>query len=177
MAEYVALLRGINIGPHKRIKMDELRKAFEAMGLSNVRTLLATGNVIFEASETDADALVGVIEAGLTKAFDHNVPVILRRLDHIRELVQSGPFDGVEVTKDTRLYVTFLSEKPLHSLDVPYESPGQDFTILQVSDGEVCSVLTLTEKFRTVDSMKILEKQFGKGITTRNWNTVNKLLL
>ena len=51
-----------------------------------------------------------------------------------------------------------------------------DYRILQVSDSEVCSVLTLTERSRTVDSMKILQKEFGKGITTRNWNTVNKLL-
>ncbi len=157
MPRYVALLRGINIGPHKRIKMDELRKEFEAMGFLNVKTLLATGNVLFEASETDANALVEVIQHGLVKAFGHEVPVILRSVEQIRELVESDPFVDVEVTKDTRLYVTFLPEMQPGVRGVLPDTPGEDFKILQVTGGEVCSVLTLTENTRSVDSMKLLE--------------------
>ena len=176
MTRYLALLRGINVGGHKRIKMDELRKAFEALGFQNVKTVLATGNVLFEASNTDLNALVKTIEEKLNTTFHHKVPVILRTIQDIQNLVDSDPFKQTAVTPDTRLYVTFLSEIPKSKLKVPYESPDKGFRILRVSDGVVCSVLTLTPSNRTVDSMKIIEKEFGKNITTRNWNTVSKFL-
>jgi uncharacterized protein (DUF1697 family) len=89
--------------------------------------------------------------------------------------VKGSPFEDVTVTSQTRLYVTFLSEKPASNLEIPYESPEKDFRILSVSDSEVCSVLTLTPNRGTTKAMDILEKEFGKNITTRNWNTVQKI--
>jgi len=57
MSTYVAFLRGINVGGHRRIKMAELRQAFESSGFQKVKTLLATGNVVFESPKTDAQSL------------------------------------------------------------------------------------------------------------------------
>ena len=173
---YIALLRGINIGPHKRIKMADLRRAFKAWGFSNIRTLLATGNVLFESDETDTMVLQQTIEVGLTETFGFDVPVIIRTLEEMQALADSDPFRGIEVTPDTRLYITFLAEEPDSDLPVPYESPTKNYQILAVSEREVCSVLTLTDTMRSPDAMNILEKEFGKNITTRNWNTVLKLL-
>jgi hypothetical protein len=69
-----------------------------------------------------------------------------------------------------------LSEKPKSSIRIPYESPEKDFKILSVHDGAVLSVVTLTPKRGTTEAMSILEKEFGKSITTRNWNTIAKIL-
>jgi uncharacterized protein (DUF1697 family) len=94
----------------------------------------------------------------------------------IQELADSNPFKKITVTPQMRLYVTFLSEKPKSSLKIPYESPEKDFKIVRVSNNEVCSVLTLSPNTGTVDAMSVLEKEFGRKVTTRNWNTVIKLL-
>lgn len=175
MIQYVAFLRGINVGGQKTIKMDELKKAFESLGFKNVKTLLASGNVLFDAPQK-SPTLRKRIEERLKQKFGHEVHVILRTIVEIQELANSNPFKKIPVTSQTRLYVTFLSEEPKSSLKIPYESPEKDFKIVRVSNGEVCSVVILSANRGTVDAMSILEKEFGRKVTTRNWNTVNKLL-
>lgn len=90
-------------------------------------------------------------------------------------MIDTNPFKNISVTPETRLYVTFLLGKPKHNLQIPYESHEKDFKILSVSNGEVISVLTLSPKRRTPEAMTIIEKEFGKNVTTRNWNTVVKI--
>ena len=176
MSTYVAFLRGINVGGHRRIKMAELRQAFESSGFQKVKTLLATGNVVFESPKTDAQSLTQSIEEKLKATFGYEIDVILRTIEQIQELVDSNPFKAIEVTPDTRLYVTFLSDKPNSRLKIPYESPEKDYKILDVAGGAVYSVLTLAANTRSTDAMAILGKEFGKKITTRNWNTITKIV-
>ena len=173
---YVAFPRGINVGGRNIVKMDELRKVFESLGGKNVKTLLASGNVLFECAEKDSLTLRKLIEEKMKQRFGLVVNVIIRTMDEIQELIDSNPFARVKVTPDTRLYVTFLSEESKSGLKIPYESPERDFKILRVTSTEVCSVLTLSPARRSVDVMSILEKEFGRNVTTRNWNTVQKLL-
>lgn len=156
--------------------MAELRAAFESWGFQNVKTLLATGNVLFDSPKTDVQSLTQSIEEKLKETFGYDIDVILRTIEQIRELVDSTPFADIEVTPDTRLYVTFLAEKPSSGLKIPYESPEKEFKILDVADGAVYSVLTLIANTRSIDAMGILEKEFGKKITTRNWNTIRKIV-
>jgi uncharacterized protein (DUF1697 family) len=171
MPKYVALLRGINLGK-RQIKMDALRKSFEGWGYEGVSTLLASGNVIFEAKGADAKELSQNIEAGLKAAFGFAVPVILRSSKEIAKLVRRAPFTRIKVTPTTRLFVTFLGEKPKKAPKIPFKSKAGDFIILDVADRDVLSVLTDT---RTPDAMDILRKAYGDKITTRNWNTVLKI--
>jgi uncharacterized protein (DUF1697 family) len=173
---YVAFLRGINLGGHKQVKMDELRTMFESMGFQRVRTLVNSGNVLFETRAEATSALVKRIEQELKRTFGHEIAVILRTIREIQDLVDSNPFKKVRVTPQTRLYVTLLSEKPNSSINIPYESPEKDFKILSVDDGAVLTVVTLTPKRGTTEAMSLLEKEFGKRITTRNWNTITKIL-
>lgn len=172
---YVALLRGINVGGHKKIKMADLREMFASLGFENTKTVLASGNVAWDAADDDLASVQATIAGGIESTFGFSVSVIVMPRAQIERLVASDPFAGIEVTKETRLYVTFLPEPTPTTLNIPYHAPTQDFTILRVTDTEVCSVLTLSPTSRTVDSMKILEQEFGKHITTRNWNTVVKL--
>src|SRR5579885_1876115 len=134
----VALLRGINVGGNKLIKMDALRAAFLSQGLENVKSLLASGNVVFDTQETDVPALAGHIEAALQERFGHQIPVILRTLDEIRTLVESDPFRNVNMTPQTRLYVTFLAEEPASAPAIPYQPPEGHFVIIRVMPTEVC---------------------------------------
>jgi len=177
MPKYVAFLRGINVGGHKPIRMENLKKAFQSLGFRNVRTLLASGNVLFEAPSANAGALVKRIEKKLQQTSGHDIGTVLRPTEDMQNLVAADPFNGIRVTPRTRLFVTFLSEPPNTSLRIPYESSDKSFRILRVTDGEVCSVLTLGPQWaRNLRQMDILEKEFGKKITTRSWNTVVRVL-
>ena len=112
----------------------------------------------------------------LEKTFGHEIDVLVRTIESLQKLADHNPFAGVKVTPQTRLYVTFLSENPNSNLKIPYKSPDGNFKIIQASSSEVCSVATLSPNSRTVDLMSILEKEYGKRVTTRNWNTIERIL-
>ena len=81
---YVAFLRGINVGGKKLIKMPDLRRVLESLGLNNVRTFIASGNVLFETSQTNRDTLARKIEKKLLTAFGHDIPVVLQTIDELK---------------------------------------------------------------------------------------------
>lgn len=174
---YVALLRGINVGGNKKVPMADLKKMLEKMGYTNVKTLLNSGNAMFDAAGTTEKKLRDEIENGIEKVFGFGAHTIIRPISEIEKLIKSDPFKGIKVTEATRLYVTFLSDKPTSKLKIPYESPDKLFKILRVDDHHICSVLTVTDTKNTTDVMGILEKEYGKNVTTRNWNTVQKMVL
>lgn len=153
--------------------MADLRECFSSLGFENVKTVLASGNVIFDAVEADGRGLSREIEAGLRKTAGYEVGVIVRSGEEIERMVEEDPFRGITITPGTRLYVTFLKEKLASTPSLP---PGPAaFRVLRVTDGEVFSVLTLSERGRTIDAMGVIEKAFGRDVTTRNWNTVVKI--
>ena len=176
MIKYAAFLRGINVGGKNPVPMQKLKKMFDSMQFKSVQTLLASGNVLFEAPPIDAIALEQKIEEKLKRTFGQDIGVLIRTMEELEHLSNSQPFKGIDITSETRLYITFFSEKPKGSLKIPFTSPDQSYKILRVSGREVCSVLVLSSNSRTVDLMKDLEKEFGNKITTRNWNTIVRLL-
>jgi uncharacterized protein (DUF1697 family) len=176
MTKFVAFLRGINVGGNKLIKMEDLKKCFAAVGFKNVKTILASGNVLFESTNADEDALAKKIADKLKAELGFDVGIQIRSIDEIQKLADRAPFKKIKVTPDTRLYITFLPQEPKSKLKIPYESPEKDFKILEVTSREICSVVTLSPGRGTLDMMGFVEKEFGKNITTRNWNTVGKIL-
>ncbi len=173
---YAALLRGINVGGHKIVKMDALKKAFESLGFMNVKTFLASGNVVFQAPPMSASALTKQLEEKLKKTFGFEISVLIRSIKELQRLHKANPFAGIKVTPQTRLFVTFLTEKPASSLKIPYVSPGGNFKILRASKSEVCSVLTITNLRRGMQFMAVLDREFGRMITTRSWSTITRIL-
>jgi Uncharacterized protein conserved in bacteria len=176
MTKFVALLRGINVGGNKLIKMDDLKECFAALAFKNVKTILASGNVLFESTDNDEELLARKIEKKLEDVLGHKVGVQVRSIDEIQKLADRNPFKKIKVTPETRLYISFLPEKPTSKLKIPYTSPEKDFRILEVTNREICSIVDLNLGRGTVEAMGILDKEFGKNITTRNWNTIAKIL-
>ncbi len=172
--KYVAFLRGINVGGQNIISMAKLRDVFSSLGFQNVETLLVSGNVLFDAAAAKPEALTARIEKKLKEVFDHEIAVVLRSLSDLQKLGKSAPFKKIKVTPETRLYVTFLREKPKRALEVP--AGTDDFRILRVSDSEVCSVVTLSPGRQTTDMMRFMDTELGRAVTTRNWNTILKVL-
>lgn len=173
MIKCVALLRGINVGGHKKVKMEDLRRVFGSLGFKNVKTFIASGNVVFEAGETQD--MSKKIEKKLMQEFGFEITTIVRTMPEIRGTLLLNPFRKIKAGENVRLYVTFLAEKQKSALKLPYESQGKDFRILQKTDMEIFSVLYIRPEARSVDLMAFIEKEFGKASTTRNWNTVQKL--
>jgi uncharacterized protein (DUF1697 family) len=176
MADYAAFLRGINVGGHRPVPMDRLKRAFEALPLTNVRTLLASGNVLFGAPRGRTETIGRKIEAQLKKTFGSDIGVHVRTMEELRQMCGSGPFKGAAPGPDVRLYVTFLSGKRKGGVTIPYESPGGSVRILRATPRAAFSVLTVSPDHRTVDLMKLLEQEFGKDITTRSYTTILRLL-
>lgn len=175
MSQFVIFLRGINVGGNKKVPMIDLKKALEKAKFKNVKTLLNSGNVILDSSDNNPVAVKKLIEKVIENTFGFSSSVIVRTAEQIEKLIKSDPFKSIQVTKDTRLYITFLPQKPKSKLKIPYTSPEKNYKILKATDTEIISVLTLIPNSGTIEAMGILEKEFGKNITTRNWNTVVKM--
>jgi uncharacterized protein (DUF1697 family) len=174
---YAAFLRGINVGGNVVIKMADLKRVFDDMGFGPARTILASGNVVFDAERTSAQALGQEIAAGLKTRFGRDITATVRSIDALGKLARLQPFKDIEVTPSIRLYVTFLDERRApKSISIPYASPDGDFRILDVTGTEVLSVLDLAKGSGTPKAMEIVEKEFGHKVTTRNWNTALKIL-
>jgi uncharacterized protein (DUF1697 family) len=173
--KYAAFLRGINVGGHTLVKMEELRRAFESLGFRSVKTVLASGNVLFEAPQENTATLSGNIKAKLYERFGREIAVIVRPIDDLRKLEARQPFKGVKVTPRTRLFVTFLSDAK-ECRDISGPSMRDGFRILSISDGMICSILDEQPGVGAVHLMGAIEKDFGPGVTTRTWNTITRIL-
>tara|TARA_R110001632_G_scaffold63280_3_gene151287 strand:- start:83 stop:577 length:495 start_codon:yes stop_codon:yes gene_type:complete len=160
--------------------MAELRATFASLSgnaeakLENIITLLNSGNVIFQTEATDIDLLETTISETLEKSFGFPIPTRVRSTKMLMELLASDPFKNIIITKDIRCYISFLKDDTPSEVEIPWTSEDQSFTILQVNQKTIVSVLDLAIT-NTPKAMGALEKTYGKDITTRNWNTLKRI--
>jgi uncharacterized protein (DUF1697 family) len=172
--KYVAFLRGINVGGHHKVPMADLRKELEELGFENVTTLLNSGNIILEAISGNEENLEKKISAHLEKSFGFPIPTIVRKSEMIYELLNNDPFKDIQLTKDIRLYISFLQENVQTKLKLPWTSPDNSYKIIGKTGKNILSVLDISIS-KTPKAMEDLERYFGKNITTRNWNTIKRM--
>jgi len=174
---HVAFLRGINMIGHKLIPMTALVRLFSSLGLQKVKTYLATGNVVFESEESDPKKLTSKIEKKLKSSLGYEVIVMLRSMSELELLVSRNPFDGEEVdNKKTKAVVTFLATSSHPKIRFPFLSPKREFKILGTGPSEVFSLRYALGNGRFGDSVSFIEREFGAPTTSRNYNTVIKIL-
>lgn len=154
---------------------DKLRGLFEDLGFANVRTVISSGNVLFETGSKNATALETTIEKALPVHLNFTSTTIIRSREQLQDLVNQNPFQGIRDTARSRLNVTFLKNPPEVKLKFPHQVENRAYRLLGLHDCAVFSVIDLTGS-KTPDLMSWLEKQFGKKITTRTWKTVGKIL-
>lgn len=172
MEKYVAFLRGINVGGHHKIPMAELRFEFEKMNFENTDTILNSGNVIFESDENISDEK---ISQHLEEAFGFPVPTLTSTLDTIIALFNNNPFEDINITKDIRLYVSFLKNAVDADLNLPWESADKSYKIIGKRENMIFSVVDISNG-QTTKAMAALESFYGKELTTRNWNTIERII-
>ena len=176
MNTYVALLRGINVGGRKLIKMDQLLQIFTAAGCRNVRTFIQTGNVIFESSSKDTKALTRKIERALEAKLGYSVTVILKQLSQLESIVKRNPFKKFAAETEAVPFVVFFNGEPDSQLKLPLKWPAENLEVFEIKDGAALVVARRKQNGRFDFPNAVLEKNFGVSATTRNWNTVQKIV-
>ncbi|MEM9856592.1 MAG: DUF1697 domain-containing protein [Bacteroidota bacterium] len=174
MNRYVAFLRGINVSGHHKLPMAELRQMMLNLEFEEVVTILNSGNIVFSSYSNDIQHIADTIAKNLEQSYGFTVPTVVKKGDFIQQLLILDPFKGVEITKKVRLYVSFLMDDPKADLSLPWASEDGSYKILTIIENTVISMLDL-EATGTPKAMEALEKFYGKEITTRNWNTINRL--
>lgn len=173
MARQVVLLRGINLGAHKRIPMPELRELLSGAGFGEVRTLLASGNVVLD-TDLPLDELTGRCEQLIEERFGFPVPVITRTRDELAEVASANPL-GPVAHDPKRYLVTFASAAP----------PGEVVSRLEGLAAPEERVLAIGRELYSwhpdgVGRSKLWSTMAGPGLgvtaTARNWKTVTALL-
>ena len=151
--------------------MPQLKAAFEAAGFADVKTVIASGNVVFSARSTSESSLERKAEAAMRDHLGREFLTIVRPVEFLRELLASDPFKGVPLPPRSERMVTFLRERPRSKLALPIELHGA--RIFSVKDREIFTVYVPHPKGAIF--MGLIERTFGKALTTRSWNTVAKV--
>jgi len=151
-------------------KMPELKAAFEAAGFTDVKTLLSSGNVVFSARAASNASLERKAEAALRERLGQAFLTIVRPVEALREMLASDPYKPFKLAPGSKKIVTFLREPASKKLKLPIEFEGA--RILAMRAGEVFSVYVRNPKGPVF--MTLIERTYGKEVTTRTWDTVAK---
>jgi uncharacterized protein (DUF1697 family) len=173
--QYLALLRGINVGGKNIIKMADLKASFEEMGFSNVITHIQSGNVVFQSDEKDKALLTTRIENGLSKRFDFQARVVVVSYKELEAIVHAVPEGFGKDDKKFRYDVIFLKE-PL--------TPKEAMKSVSVREGvdtahagkQALYFSRLISRASQSYLTKIIGLPIYQNMTIRNWNTTTKLL-
>lgn len=172
---YIAILRGINVSARNMIKMSALTQSFENMGFEQVKTYIQSGNVIFTSKSDDLNQLARHIEEQIRKDFNAQVPVIILENHFLMEVQEKNPFLTRKNIDLTKLHITFLSEEPqldnVAKIDAVRYVPDE-FIIA----GKVIYLYCPGGYGTTKLNNGFFEHKLKVTATTRNWNTVNKLV-
>jgi uncharacterized protein (DUF1697 family) len=176
MKRYVALLRGI-APSGTNMTNDKLRGVFEDLGFANVGSVLASGNITFQAPDEDVAALEQRIEDALAIGLGIASRTIIRDDGELRALVDSQPFAALTHSRETYLTATFLKHGAAAPINLP-EAAGPHPWVVSY-DPVARAILAVTDN-RTAGGgsgfMAWLETSCGKDVTTRSWLTVQRVL-
>lgn len=173
MKRYICILRGINVGGHRKILMTDLVKLLETIDLKYIQTYIQSGNLVFFSSKK-AEELEKEISETIYAKYGFEVEVILRKRSQIQAVVDKNPFleKDVDIKK---LYVTFLKEKPemkhllqLSELDIENDS--------YLVDGKEVYIKYENKLSDSKLNNNVIENKLQVAATTRNWKTIKSLL-
>lgn len=167
MPRYVAFLRGV--GP-VNARMSELRQCFELAGFENVRTVLTSGNVVFNTRAATEASIERKIEKAMRSSLHRSFSTIVRRTDDLKALLETTPYASYKVARQAKRVVTFLRTEKEPKVGLPLRA-GEAQVLCRVGR-EVYTVYVPGPKGAVF--MALIEKAFGADVTTRTWDTVAK---
>jgi uncharacterized protein (DUF1697 family) len=175
MPVFISMLRGVNVGPHNRVKMDALRALYASLNLENPLTCVQSGNVIFRTREKNPAALSKRIQDAIAKAFGFRPEVILRTIEEFKKAMDASPFAARPDIEPGKLLVTFLVANP---------SPDAQSTLRALKTNGEEIHLKGRELYiyfpHGVGKSKLpwssIEKLLKTSGTARNWNSIENML-
>jgi len=175
MPVIVSMLRGVNLGPHHRLKMDALRALYETLGFKDVQTYVQSGNVVFRSDARDPAAVAAQIENAIECKFGFRAETIVRTASELRKAVERNPFAARRDLEPNKFLVTFLAGDP---------DPEGRKKLLEMETGPVEVRIEGREVYmyfpdglaRPKLSWMQVAKLLKTAGTGRNWNTVEALL-
>jgi len=169
MPTYAAFLRGVS---PLNAKMADLKQCFEAAGFGRVKTVLGSGNVVFDSRKAARTSLERRIEAAMQKSLDRVFATTVRSIEELAALQAADPYASFSLPSKAKRVVTLLHAKPTVKVKLPVEL--DDAQILCVRGTEVFSAYVPNAKGPVF--MALIEKTFGKDLTTRTWDTIGKVV-
>jgi uncharacterized protein (DUF1697 family) len=174
MSKHVAFLRAVNVGGRNLIPMSELCDLFGSLGFANVRSLLQSGNVIFDTDRRADETIESMLEAQTTKRFGVTVDYIVRSAPELEKAIASNPFPAEAKKDPAHLLVLFLKDaaqaKDVRALEAAIQGPER----IQGKGKQLYAVYP-EGVGRSKLTNAVIEKKLGVRGTGRNWNTVLKL--
>jgi uncharacterized protein (DUF1697 family) len=174
MPIYIALLRGINIGPHKRMKMEKLVACCAACGFAGAKTYIQSGNVVFKAPKMPPEMLSKKMETQIAADFGFSADVISRTKEDFGHIIVHNPLAKQPGLDPEKLHVVFLPEPPspeaIQKLQSLIIAPDQ----VRIAEKEIYFYFPNGVSGSSLWKHP-LDKVLQVSATMRNWNTVNKL--
>ena len=175
MPVLISMLRGVNLGPHNRIKMDALRAVYASLKFQDPRTYVQSGNVLFKTKEKNNAELANKIQAAIQKACGCSPAVILRTTSELRKAIAASPFADRPHLEPGKILLTFLTAEP------PKDAPA---TLARFKDypeelhlkGRELYIYFPNGAGKTKLPWSAVEKYLKVTGTARNWNSVTNML-
>jgi uncharacterized protein (DUF1697 family) len=174
MPVYIALLRGINVGPHKRMKMEKLRASCEALGCQQVKTYIQSGNVVLQATKLSAPSLTKRIQERIVADFGFSSDVILKTREELQKIIKGNPLLKEEGVDSSKLHVVFLSEAPAAEAVKKLKALTLAPDRVRHSGKEIYFYFPNGVSGSSLWKHN-LDRVLSVTSTMRNWNAVNKL--
>ncbi len=172
MNTYIALLRGINVGGHKKIPMAELRLLLEKKGLRNVKTYIQSGNVVFQSPSQDKTEIEELIKKLILDHFGFEVPVLVKTHSELKTIINACPFLEDEKIKSYFFLLQSLPNKENVEEASEKQYEGEDYKILNDCIYYYCNKGYGQAKF----NMSLFERKLETNATSRNYRTMVKLI-
>ncbi|OUS03570.1 hypothetical protein A9Q86_01275 [Flavobacteriales bacterium 33_180_T64] len=172
MKTYSILLRGINVGGHKKVPMADLRELLSKVGFNDVRTYIQSGNIVLQSSESSIQNIEKRIQIAILDRFGFGVPVIAKTQNELLNIFDACPFSE---EKKANSYFILLDQIPDSKLvesvlGLSYEN--EEFQIIH----SCIYFYSSTGYGRTKFNMNTFEKKLNVKATSRNYRTIVKLI-
>ena len=169
------MLRGVNLGPHNRIKIDDLRALYQSLKLENPRSYVQSGNVIFRTKEKNGPQLAKKIQGAIEKKFGCCPEVILRTPDEIRKAIVANPFPERARAEPAKVLVTFLAAEPPREAEANLEKLKRFPEELHLNGRELY-IYFPNGAGKSKLPWSAVDKLLKVTGTARNWNSVQAML-
>ena len=175
MTTYIALLRGINVSGHNKIKMVELKQLFINLSYNDVTTYIQSGNVIFKSSEKNISKIEQQITAQINQVFGHTINILVITKKQLETILKSNPFLKNNSIDIKVLYTILLKENYFAEgikLIEPYLTNNEEIKII----GNCAYIHYPSGAGNSKLTINIIEKKLQTVATSRNWRTITKLV-